>query len=249
MRLGFQVSSLKPLLTSGKGVADAFVELRKIGYRTLQIQWIDPSVPDEEVRDALLQTGLVCVSTQDYFERVEADLDRVIRQNQLWGSKLVTVSGIPKECFTAEGMRPFLKRLLRLYARLADEGLALTFHPRAMEFEPLGGMPAIDQVMDALPYDAQITLDLFHVEKAGLDLCGTVRRFAGRMDMVHFKNAAPGGEELAPVGKGDIDWAPVAAMCKKAGVKWGFVEQETWKGDPFEAMRESFSYMNGLGVR
>ena len=49
MKIGIQISSLKPLLTTGARVHAAARRLNEIGFRYSQLQWIDPSVTPEEI--------------------------------------------------------------------------------------------------------------------------------------------------------------------------------------------------------
>ena len=48
-RIGYQLSSLKPKLTTPEEVREALERLGAMGCTTLQVQWVHPSVPDEAV--------------------------------------------------------------------------------------------------------------------------------------------------------------------------------------------------------
>ena len=52
MKIGIQVSSLKPLLLDAAQVKAAFAKLRDLGCGVVQLQWIDPSVPPEVIAEA-----------------------------------------------------------------------------------------------------------------------------------------------------------------------------------------------------
>ena len=67
-KIGIQISSFKPLMTTVEGVMDVFTRTRQIGYETIQVQWVDPSVPDEAVKDALVKNNWDCLSTQEFYE-------------------------------------------------------------------------------------------------------------------------------------------------------------------------------------
>lgn len=246
MELGFQVSSLKPVLTTEQEVFTAFERLREIGYRDLQNQWISRDVPDEAVAEAMEQYGLRCVAVQDFYTDVAADLDRYRTQNRLWHSRYMTVSRIPREYFSADGLTQYAQKLREMADIFREDGVMLTFHPVKDDYAPIDGVCAVDRLMALLPEDIQVTACLYHTIRGGQDPIEFLRRYRGRVDLVHFKNAAlsPDGEEyLVPVGQGNIDWPPILRACRESGVKWGFAEQERWKKDPFVCAQESWQYL------
>lgn len=252
MELGFQVSSLKPCLTSKEEVFSSFEKLHQIGYRAVQIQWISPQVPDEAVAEALDRFSLSCIAVQDFYTEVLSNLERYRTQNRLWKSRYMTVSRIPQEYFSAEGLPKFAHELRRLAELFGQDGVTLSFHPVSGDYAPIDGQCAVDKLMDLLPSEIQLTLCLYHTIHGGQDPCDFLRRYSGRVDLVHFKNSAvfPDGEEfLVPVGQGNIDWPPILRACWETGVKWGFAEQERWRKDPFVCAEESYRYLVENGVK
>ncbi|NHN35451.1 sugar phosphate isomerase/epimerase family protein [Paenibacillus agricola] len=249
--LGFQASSLKAFLTIPEDVLGTFRKLSDMGYRVVQLQWISPDVPDEFVADALRETRLTCVSTQDYYSVVSDNLGRFIQMNKLWNSCLMCVSGIPREKMSVEGLLAFSVELGQMADVLRENGLILTFHPRVSDYTCIEGRPAVDWLMDGMPDDAQLTIDFYSVVKAGLNPIKLLERYSGRVDMVHFKDSVilpDGRENLMPVGQGHIAWPEIFEACQKAGVKWGFAEQESWQKDAFICAHESYEYITSHGI-
>ena len=52
---------------------------------------------------------------------------------------------------------------------------------------------------------------------------------------------------MPPVGEGNLNWRRIIEACKKAGVKYGFVEMDETIIDPFEAVRISLQNLKNLG--
>jgi len=249
--LGFQVSSLKPFLTTPRDVLTTFHKLYDIGYRELQIQWISPDVPDEFVLDALQETELACVATQDYYHIVRDNFDRFIYMNKLWSSRYLTVSRIPREYMSGEGLKAFSRELCRIADALRDNGIILTFHPVAADFAAVEGRNAVEWLLEYLPNDVQLTMCIYHVVKAGLNPLEMLERYRGRVDLVHFKDSVvlqDGSENLMPIGQGRIEWDQIFKACHETGVKWGFVEQENWQKDAFVCAKESYDYVTSHGI-
>jgi hypothetical protein len=112
----------EPLEKTPEDVLASFRQVSAIGYRIIQIQWISPDVPIDFIRDALKETQLYCVGTQDFYDLVVPDLDQVIKMNDLWGGTYICVSGIPEHCRSYAGCLEFAKELDRLSASLEKKG-------------------------------------------------------------------------------------------------------------------------------
>ncbi len=249
--LGYQASSLKAYLTTPEDVLDTFRKLHAIGYRHVQLQWIDRAVPLEATRDALHASGLACIGTQDAYTDVLADLAYYIRMNKLWGSSALCVSSFPREQMNREGIAAFIKQLEELEKRLAQEGIALTFHPLWHNYACAGGIDLQEAIASAAQGRIGLTLCVHHIVRAGLSPVAYLKRFAGRVEVCHFKDSAlfpDGREHLVPVGQGRIDWPPVFSACHETGVKWGLAEQENWQKDAFECAREAYEYITAQGI-
>lgn len=252
-RAGIQISSVRKYLQTAEDVLRSFRKVSDIGYRYIQIQWISPEVPMEFVRDALIETRLECVGTQDYTEVVMRQLDEVIKMNELWGGSYVCVSGIPERYRSYEGCLEFSKELNGLSEKLEKKGKVLNFHPRANDVIHFDTKNSLDIILENSRGPCQFLLDVYHLVKAGLDAVDWIYKVRGRNDLIHFKDMKlnpDGREALAPVGQGRIRWEEIFKACEETGVRYGFAEQETWEKDPFECLRESYEYMvaNGIGA-
>lgn len=202
MITGIQVSSFKPMLTTEEEVRTAFFKMKEMGCDTVQLQWIDWSVTPEFIAQALKDAGISSVSTQDFYQTVKEHKDYFIRLNQLCGSEWVCVSGIPDSNRTPEGLQAFVKELSEFQKELREQGLKLCFHPRHMEFRPIGQADPVEYLMDHLPEEAALCLDLYHVNHAGLSMEKVIRKYRGKICMVHFKDYRKAGDQeiLVPAG-------------------------------------------------
>lgn len=241
---GIQISSFRPLLSTPEGVAQVMAETARMGCTTVQLQWIDFSVPPEVIVREMERRGIRSVSTQDLFEVVQARLDYFIRLNRLSGGEWVCVSRIPPEYAGPAGLAEFVQQLERLEQRLAPEGLKLCFHPRAEDFAAADSVCPVDVLMQRW-HGGALCLDLYHAYRAGLAPEAALRRWAGRVCMVHFKDYRPGpaGDMLTPAGSGVIPWDAALRACRETQVPYGFVEQETWDGDPFRCLGQAFAWL------
>ena len=242
MKIGIQVSSLKPLLRTAEQVGAAFAKMKALGCGVVQLQWIDPSVPPEVTAAALAQTGMESVGTQDFYTLVRENLKYYVNLNALTGGKWLCVSRIPEEYKSREGLREFVRELRDMQKKLDIYGQKLCFHPVSADFQAVPGMDAVAWLFDAMP-ELDICLDLYHLDKNCADMPGFIRKYGRRVCMVHFKDGV--GDALVPAGQGETNWTGVVAACLEAGVPYGFAEQERWDRDPYVCLKEAIDWIAG----
>lgn len=241
MKKGIQVSSLKPLLLTPQQVTEAFRKIRALGCTTVQLQWIDPSVPVEHIARTLRETGMKSVSVQDFYEIVLQDFDYYTDLNAATGGKWLCVSRIPERLKSSEGLAAFVSELRAMQATLEPLGQKLCFHPVSADFTAIPGINAVESLMEAMP-ELDICLDLYHLNRSCSDMPAFIRRYAKRICMVHFKDAL--GETLVPAGHGDTNWTGVVKACLDAGIPYAFVEQERWERDPYDCLKEAMDWLD-----
>lgn len=241
MKNGIQVSSLKPLLLTEEQVAEAFSKMRSLGCTTVQLQWIDPSVPADSIARIMKDTDIASVSVQDFYEIIEKDLSYYTDLNAATGGKWVCVSRIPDRLKSREGLDVFIEELRAMQKKLAPLGQVLCFHPVTADFTAVPGMNAVEYLFAKMP-EMDICLDLYHLNRNCADMPGFIRRYAGRVCMVHFKDGK--GDTLVPAGQGDTNWQGVVKACLDAGVPYAFVEQERWDRDPYDCLKEAMDWLD-----
>jgi sugar phosphate isomerase/epimerase len=136
-------------------------------------------------------------------------------------------------------------------------GLRLCYHNHAFEFQPSGDGILLDVLMQtADPKLVSLELDIMWSTVAGVDPVSILKKYSGRVALMHLKNVAPGVEkrynEQVPksafreVGNGVVDIPAVLRAAATAGVQHYFVEQDQTPGDPVDSLRQSFEYLAKL---
>ena len=241
MENGIQVSSLKPLLTTVSQVREAFLKMKDLGCKTVQLQWIDPSVSAEAIAKIQKETGIASISVQDFYDRIWENPDYYIRLNAATGGTWLCVSRIPERLKSPEGLSQYIAELRAFREILTPLGQRLCFHPVSGDFTAVSGMNAVEYLLQHMP-ELEICLDLYHLNRNCGDMPGWIRRYAGRICMVHFKDAV--ADTLVPAGQGDTHWAGVVEACLEANIPYAFIEQESWDRDPYDCLKEARSWLD-----
>ena len=133
---------------------------------------------------------------------------------------------------------------------LRREGMVLSFHPLSRDYVPEGEGTLVDLLLENTPPDLCLGVDLYHAVRAGQDVPALLGRWGERVDFVHCKDyrTDAAGSRLTPVGQGVINWPPLLAAARDAGVPWVFAEQETWEQDAFVCMAQSLDYLQKQGL-
>lgn len=238
---GIQVSSLKPLLMSPEQVWNAFAKMKAIGCNTVQLQWIDPSVPLEQIAAAMEASGIRSVSVQDFYDTVLADFAYYTRLNSLTGGTWLCVSRIPERLKSASGLDVYIEELQAMQAQLTPLGQKLCFHPVSGDYTAVPGLNAVEYLLEHMP-ELEICLDLYHLNRNCTDMPGFIRQYGKRICMVHFKDSI--GDNLVPAGQGEARWDGVVSACLEVGIPYAFVEQERWDRDPYDCLKEAMDWLD-----
>ena len=242
MKIGIQVSSLKPLLLTPEQVHRSFARMKDLGCQVVQTQWVDFAVPVDSIAASAREFGMESVSVQDFYDIVLERFDYYTALNTATGGIWLCVSRIPERLKYPEGLDLYIEELRAMQDRLTPLGQKLCFHPVTGDFTAIPGRNAVEYLLEHMP-ELNLCLDLYHLNRNCGDMPGFIRRYGRRICMVHFKDAV--GDTLVPAGQGDTNWTGVVDACVKAGVPYAFVEQEKWDRDPYDCMKEAMDWLAG----
>jgi sugar phosphate isomerase/epimerase len=160
------------------------------------------------------------------------------------------------------GFGALAQRLARMSRAASALGLRFCYHNHAFEFgRDRDGTPWLDVLMQGTAAaDMGLELDVFWAAIAGDDPVALLRRYAGRVALVHLKDKDPRAatslvESQVPrtafveVGSGALDFTAILAAARTAGVAHYFVEQDQTPGDPFDSLKKSHDYLSGLAAK
>lgn len=247
MITGIQISSLAPLMKDAEGFETCVKNLTHIGFRHTQLQWIDPSVKADEIGFILRKYGMKSLGTQEKYDQLIARFDDFIKINHNAGSKEVCFSTIPDRYFEEKTLYDFIDEMKENMKILEKENLYASFHPTFKDFRIHSGKYACDILFESIP-ELMIVPDTNQLIRAGVDVKIWLKKHKDRIRMIHFKDMIYQGGimKLVPAGKGITDFKSIIPILKDIGNEYILAEQETWEGDPFERIKESFDFIETI---
>ena len=135
---------------------------------------------------------------------------------------------------------------------MKEHKIQFGYHNHNFEFDTVEGkIPYYDVLLPELDKDlVTMELDLFWATKAGQNPVEMFKKYPGRFQLFHMKDAQtkeapfyqPATKDFAPVGTGIVNFKEILANREKAGLKYMFVEQDyTQDGKPFDSIKTSIT--------
>jgi len=272
-----QLYTLRGFTKTPAQIAQTLRKVKQIGYDAVQTSALGPIEP-KELATILRGEGLVCCATHTSFERMRDQTEAVIEEHRILGCKHTAIGSLPGSYRTREGYHAFAKDCGEVARRLKAAGLVFGYHNHSFELEKYDGKTALEILMDETDSQAvTFEMDTYWIQHGGGDPAQWIARAAGRIPLVHLKDMAVGPDRtseaparyagepdeayakrieshrasrpiMAEVGEGNLNWGAILAACRKSGVQWYIVEQDTCQRDPFESLRISLRNLREMGV-
>ena len=223
-----------------------------------------------EVKEMCERIGLIPISAHVPFADMMNDPDLLNVYAEI-GCKFIAIPYLTEEY--RPGQEKFAEVIegAKMLGKKAKElGMQLCYHNHDFEFVKLDGEYALDILYREVPADIlQAQLDTCWVNVGGENPADYVRKYAGRVDILHLKDFAGGKSEnmyaligidendkkdtggkfeFRPVGSGVQNFPAILAAAKDSGVKWVVVEQDSPSLDktPLECAEMSINYLKSL---
>lgn len=127
-------------------------------------------------------------------------------------------------------------------------GIRFGYHNHAFEFDTVDGQVPYEVMLKELdPKKVGMELDLFWVVNAGKDPLKFFEQYPGRFEQWHVKDIDKNDRNRnADIGAGTIDWKAIFAKARQSGVKYFYVEQESYPGEPIDSVEASAKYLKTI---
>jgi sugar phosphate isomerase/epimerase len=156
-----------------------------------------------------------------------------------------------------DGFKKTAEKMNDVGRKAKAAGLQYAYHNHNFEFEKLpDGSPGYDLLLkETDPELVKFEVDCGWMEVAGSDPVHYFKAYPGRFRMLHIKDFKPvskptvdltgaGRPQGTDLGTGFVDYKPIFAASKAAGIEHIFVEQETpFVVSQMESARVDFAYL------
>lgn len=247
-KVGVQLYTLRELCKTPADIAKTFTAVSKIGYKCVQVSGIGPIDP-KELRKIADDNGLRLAASHVHFDRLLNELPKVIEEHKIWGASQLAIPSIPQDFRSKAGYIEFAKRASQIGSALKKEGITLSYHNHAFEFEKFDGKTGFEILYEnSDPEFLKAELDTYWVQYGGGDVVFWCKRLSGRLVILHAKDY--GIKENQPtfmeIGEGNLNWQGILTACKDAATEWIFIEQDRCNYEPLESVRISFENMKRM---
>lgn len=246
--IALQLYTIRDQLQDPVTLGGVLSRVREIGYRAVEVAGLSPAARQNFGRE-LARAGLVAFASHSPLDQLRADPDGVAAESREWGCDFVVVPALPDAERTLDGFRSFAAEAGELAGRLRRHGLQLVYHNHAYELERFGDRTGLETMLDATAPDALAAeLDTYWLQHGGANPSAWIRRYSGRVPLVHCKDMAVdrGTPYQAEVGEGNLDWADILDACRDAKTKWLIVEQDESRRNPMESVAISYENLSRL---
>jgi sugar phosphate isomerase/epimerase len=246
--IAVQLYTLRQQLQDPARVGGVLGRLREIGYPAVEVAGLGPRL-HETFGVELARAGLVACAAHVQLPRLIADLDGVGAECKEWGCRYVVVPSLPDEYRSQDGYRRFAAEAAALAQGLRSFGLQLVYHNHSHELERYGLQTALEVLLASTSAETlQAELDTYWLQFGGASPAGWIRRYRGRVPLVHLKDmVVVGGRTIdTEIGEGNLDWTEILQACRDAGTEWLVVEQDQPQRDPMESVETSYVNLERL---
>jgi sugar phosphate isomerase/epimerase len=203
----------------------------------------------EELRDLLQELNLKAIGAHVSLINTRAHIQKEIAYLKTIGAQYYIIPHIAVEDRKdAKAWQVLFEFFEEAGRQVREAGLTFGYHNHAFEFEIKVGE---EFVFDALyasttPENVVAEMDVCWVQYAGQDPLQYVKKYAGRLPLLHLKDFKSSDQEqmdTVELGKGEVDLKNVIQASSDAGVEWLIVEQDRCANPPLASVETSLQWV------
>lgn len=193
----------------------------------------------KELKSVINKLGLKAAGSHVGIDMLREKLEEVIEYHLEIGCKYIICpwAKLEKEEEYVE-LAAFLDKAGAL---CREKGLVLAYHNHDFEFKVINGEKGLDMLYRLTdPANLSFELDTCWVYFSGNDPVEYVKKYSGRLPLVHLKDLkSMHHDDFAILGEGIINVKEIAAASSSASVEWVVVELDSCPGEPLFCVEQS----------
>ncbi|MDN3018839.1 sugar phosphate isomerase/epimerase [Paenibacillus sp. BSR1-1] len=276
-KIGVQMFNLKNKIIE-LGAYETLRKIKELGFNAVevtQIQMTEENVA--ELRRASVDFDIKIASISAPLdtmpgmpgESLAKDFDKIVNDCRILDCNFIRIGMMP---ITLMGQKDkvmeYIHTAEEMAERLAEYGIELYYHNHHIEFEKYDNECLLD-IMKNNTTKLGFELDVHWAQRGGENPINVIKRFAGRVSLIHLKDYRIGHMDLtaddfkdmgkfmqkftniiefAELGQGNLDIKGIIDAGVESGVQYYLIEQDdTYGRDPFDCLKESADYLREIG--
>ena len=227
-----------------------YKKVAEIGYAGVEVASTG-GLTGTEMKTLLDDLGFGRAGIHCGIDALEADVNAAADYALAMESKYITCPWMPEERRQdAAGWKATAEKLTEIGAALHKQGLTFCYHNHSFEFQKFAGEYGLDILYgNSCPACLKAQLDTYWVQHGGESPAAYIKKYSGRVPLVHLKDMTAGeNPTFTEVGNGILDWKAIFAAAEAAGTEWFIVEQDVCAGPSLESAKISFDNLKKMGA-
>lgn len=248
--VGLQLWTVRKELA--KDIPGTLRRVADIGYQGIELDF--PKWPTAaELKKMAGNLGLKIIGASVSLADFQQKFDEVAEYHKELGNTNLTIPYIPgHQKMTDDDWHRVVGEITRVARKCKEAGFRLLYHNHDFEFRSkVGNVDIHEYIFSSIGPDLLMAeIDTYFIQEVGKSPAEYIRKFKGRVPLVHTKDKSKPGEKASntEVGHGVIDWDAVFAACEEAGVEWYIVEQNCQTLPALESIKVSFEFFKSRGI-
>ncbi len=271
-KVGLQLYSIREDME--KDMDAALKAVKEMGYDYVEFAGYFGKTA-EEVKMLLDKYGLEAVSVHQAIDIFEDDAQAAVDYLKTLGVKYCAIPWCDISGYM-DNWDGTIAKFTKVGELLKTNGIKLAYHNHDFEFQKIDGEYVMDKLYSTMPADLlQPEFDTCWVHYAGVNPAEYIKKYAGRLEILHLKDFVceklgggpvyglidTSGNEMKskskedngfrymPVGSGIQDWDAILTAAEEAGVEYVIVEQDQSPERPaMESAKMSRDYLKSIGL-
>jgi sugar phosphate isomerase/epimerase len=240
-KIGLQLYSLRDIINTD--VKGTLTKIAAFGYKELEAYGYTEGklfgMKSKEFTGMAKSMGMTVTSGHYGLNALTSGGERAVSDAKESGLKFMAVAYLTEE--ERKDYKRTCEALNKAGEMCAKYGIRLNYHNHDFEFQKFEGEVAYHVMLKQLdPKLVGMEMDLYWMYVANQNPLDYFAKYPGRFEQWHVKDMDKTDRTRnADVGTGTIDFKPLFAKAKLAGLKHFYVEQETYPVSSIESVEKS----------
>lgn len=245
-----------------------YVEVTQIPMTSENVSELKRASKDFDIKIASISAPLDTMPGMPG-ESLKRNFDKIVSDCKSLDCNFIRIGMMPVNLMGhKEKVMEYIRDAEAMANKLAESGIELYYHNHHIEFEKYDGECLLD-IMKNNTSKLGYELDVHWVQRGGENPVEVIKRFAGRVSLIHLKDYRIGHMDLteedykdhskfnqkftniiefAELGEGNLNIKEIMEAGLESGVQYFLVEQDdTYGRDPFDCLQISANYLKEQG--